>query len=189
VRRPLIDGVPAGEPFAGALSWSNAVSLLRVPLAFVFFAADTPLARAIVILLAAASDWVDGWLARRFGQGSRAGELIDPLTDKFFIVCAIAAFAADGILAPWELAVLLARDVFTVSAFLIAMALRRTVRFRARFSGKVVTTLQLAAVLVLTVLPALGTAVVLITGAATLWAIADYTVYFARSLRRPRAAG
>jgi CDP-diacylglycerol--glycerol-3-phosphate 3-phosphatidyltransferase len=189
VRRPLIDGVPVAELLAGAASWSNAVSLLRVPLAFVFFATESVAVRVVVIVLAAASDWVDGWLARRFRQGSRAGELIDPLTDKFFLVSAIIAFAADGMLAPWELAILLARDALTVAAFLLASALQRTVRFRARFSGKVVTTLQLAAVLVLTVVPVAGTVVVLLAGAATIWAVADYGAYFVRSLRRARAAG
>ena len=189
MRRPLIDGVPVAELFAGAVSWSNAVSLLRVPLAFLFFATESAPVRAVLIVIAAASDWVDGWLARRFGQASRAGELIDPITDKFFLVSAIVAFAADGMLRAWELAILLARDVLTVAAFLLAVALQRTVRFRARFSGKVVTTLQLVAVLVLTVLPAAGTPVVLLTGAATLWAVIDYGAYFGRSLRRPRAAG
>lgn len=189
MRRPLVDGVPVAKLCAGAISWSNAVSLVRVPLAFVFFAADRPAARAAVIALAALSDWLDGWIARRFDQGSRAGELIDPLTDKFFLVGAFLAFAADGTLAAWALAVLLARDAFTVVAFLLALALQRTMRFRARFSGKVVTTLQLAAVLALTAAPGAATALVLLTGTATVWALIDYAAYFGRSLRQPRAAG
>jgi CDP-diacylglycerol--glycerol-3-phosphate 3-phosphatidyltransferase/cardiolipin synthase len=174
---------------AGALTWANLVSLLRIPLAAAMFVADSATARAAIIVAAAASDYIDGWLARRLRQGSRLGEMLDPVTDKVFVLAAILAAAVQRLIEPWAVALLLARDVLITVGALIAIGAGWRIRLRARFSGKVVTTLQLATVLALAVAPSLAMPGVIATAAATVWAIADYSLFASRSLRGASTAG
>ena len=165
------------------VSWPNAISLVRVPLAALFLAADDVGARAAILAAAAFSDFADGWLARRLGQTTRVGEVLDPITDKAFLVTALLSLALGGQLDAWELLVLLARDVFTVAAFLTVLVFRLPVRFRARLGGKVVTWVQIAAVLVLLVRPDRVAPLVAVAGATGLFAVVDYTRAGLRALR------
>lgn len=165
------------------VSWPSAISLLRVPLAVLFLALEDYRARAAVLAAAAVSDFADGWLARRLGQTTRFGEILDPLTDKAFLVTALVGFALGGQLETWGLLVLLARDIFTVAAFLTVLLLRLPVRFRARLGGKVVTGIQIVAVLVLLVRPERVAPLIALAGAAGLFAVVDYTRAGLRALR------
>lgn len=137
-------------------------------------------------MLAAATDYLDGWWARTRGPRTRTGEMLDPIADKAFIVTALAAFTIGGAISPAAFLVLLARDVFVAAGFLLVVALRLPVRLRARFPGKLVTALQIAAVLVLTLFPAASGAVIVATLVAGTWAIADYTTAALRGLRHQR---
>jgi len=163
--------------------WPNAISLLRVPLAALFLAADDVGARAAILAVAAFSDFADGWLARRLGRTTRVGEILDPLTDKAFLVTALVSLALGGQLRTWELMILLARDVFTVAAFVTAVLFRWPVRFRARLGGKVVTGIQIVAVLVLLVRPDRVAPLVAVAGVAGAFAVVDYTRAGLRALR------
>lgn len=169
------------------LSWPNLVSSLRVPLAAAFVAVDGQAAKGAILAVGACSDFLDGWLARRLGQRTRLGEVLDPLADKAFLVTVLASFALTGRLAPWQLAALLLRDAYTAAAFLTALALRLPVRFRARLAGKVVTGIQiLAALALLFRWPAIGP-LALAAGAAGAYAAVDYTRAAVRGLRGGRA--
>jgi len=165
-------------------TWPNAISLLRLPLAALFVAVESTAARAAIVVAAAVSDGLDGWLARSTGRRTRSGELIDPAADKVFILAALAGFARTGELAFWELVLLLARDLYTVVAFATALAFGLKIEFRSRSSGKLVTVLQIGAILVLLLAPGWAPPVVLATGAAGIYAIIDYTRAGLGSLRR-----
>lgn len=80
---------------------------------------------AAVILLAAsgATDWLDGFLARRLKQRTELGAKLDPVADRLYILMAIIALSVRGIVPWWLLAVLLARDVMLV---LLVPSLRRS---------------------------------------------------------------
>lgn len=171
------------------MTWANLISLLRLPLGAAFLATPRTDARIAILIAAAASDYMDGWVARRFGQHSRAGEMLDPITDKLFILCTLIAFVREDAVGLLELALLLIRDVYTFLGFLAARAGALPIHFRARFSGKVVTTLQLVAILTFTAYPRGARAIVIITAAAGVWAIFDYTRYGLRSLRAGAHAG
>jgi CDP-diacylglycerol--glycerol-3-phosphate 3-phosphatidyltransferase/cardiolipin synthase len=160
------------------------VSFTRVPLAIAFVLIDAPLPRVIIIAIAAATDFLDGRLARSLHQGTRFGELADPIADKIFALTVVLTFAFDGSLSLAQLAILLARDIATTIAFLIVLALRTAVRFRARMSGKVTTVLQIGTVLALALNSALVPVLLSLTGIASAWAIADYARYGAVSLRQ-----
>ncbi len=160
---------------ARLLNVPNLLSFLRLPLAGLFILSPSSIARAIIILLAAASDGIDGWLARKLRQDSGAGQIVDPITDKLFVLVALATLAANRVLEAWMVLLLLARDIFNSFAFFIIKALGWEVRFKARFSGKAVTVLQLAVMLsALLWRPALRPLVIVTTIAAAV-AIFDYT--------------
>lgn len=93
----------------------NVLSLLRllgVPLfLWLILGPEADLAAFAVLVASGFSDWLDGKLARAWGQVSRVGQLLDPLADRLYIVATVAAFVIRDII-PWWLAVLLlARDV------------------------------------------------------------------------------
>ncbi|WP_018352828.1 CDP-alcohol phosphatidyltransferase family protein [Longispora albida] len=69
------------------------------------------LAAVVVLAVGGGTDWVDGYVARRFDQGSRLGQLLDPLADRLYILATLAALTIREIV-PWQFtAALLAREV------------------------------------------------------------------------------
>src|SRR5207244_4980388 len=95
-----------------------------------------------IIAAAAASDVGDGWLARRHGS-SRAGAVLDPIADKFFMVVAFVTIARRGLLAWYEVLGVLLRDILAVLGFLATWLLRRPVAVSARAGGMAVSIAQL----------------------------------------------
>jgi len=95
-----------------------------------------------IVVTAAASDVADGVLARRFGS-SRAGAVLDPVADKFFMAVAFVTVARRGMLDWYELVGVLLRDILAVLGFLATWVLRRPVAVPARAGGKAVTIAQL----------------------------------------------
>jgi cardiolipin synthase (CMP-forming) len=103
------------RPGGRVLTAANLISfarLLGVPLfLYLFLGAHAPGAAVAVLALGGTSDWVDGYVARRFGQVSRVGELLDPLVDRLYIVATVVAFTVGGVLPVTFTAALVAREV------------------------------------------------------------------------------
>jgi CDP-diacylglycerol--glycerol-3-phosphate 3-phosphatidyltransferase len=138
-----------GDPASTAV-WTvpNILSLVRLILSvvvFVLIVRRADAAATILFLVAATTDWVDGWYARRFGQVSRLGRIFDPLVDKV-LVCGAAMLVADpaGPLFPWMAVVIVVREL-VVTAIRAEME-AAGVDFSAGWSGKVKMVLQCAAV-------------------------------------------
>lgn len=126
-----------------AVTVSNILSLTRVPLAFVFLL-DEPLLRCLAIGLAILTDCLDGFLARRFRQVSQLGAVIDPLTDRFFVILAFAVFITEDRLSLLGMTSLLCRD-FAIIFFGIYLYLKQKwkgYQFHAIWCGKATTALQ-----------------------------------------------
>jgi phosphatidylglycerophosphate synthase len=159
----------------------NLLSLARFPLAAAFLATDAVPARVALIGAASLTDVLDGWLARR-QQATRLGALLDPIADKTFVLVAISAFLISGELSSTDYFIILARDFATALGFLVAFLLPGLDpgNFKARMSGKVVTVLQLATVLALVLQSPQLRALVWMVGAASAWAIIDYTLLLSR---------
>lgn len=86
--------------------------LLGVPVfLYLFLVADAAVAAVAVLAVGGTSDWVDGYVARRLGQVSRLGELLDPLADRLYILATLVAFTVGGVVPWWFTVGLLARDV------------------------------------------------------------------------------
>ncbi len=122
---------------------SNVLSTLRFPLAFLFLSED-PLIRCLAIAGAMMTDWLDGFLARRFCKTSQIGAILDPLMDKFFVAFAIGVFIFEGRIQIWQAFALISRD-FAVILFGLYLALSGSwsnFQIQSIWSGKVTTTLQ-----------------------------------------------
>jgi cardiolipin synthase (CMP-forming) len=76
-----------------------------------------------VLILSAASDWLDGKIARALNQGSRLGQVLDPAADRLYIAATIVALAVRGII-PWWLVAVLALRELTVGAALTVLRRR-----------------------------------------------------------------
>jgi cardiolipin synthase len=123
----------------------NILSLARLPLAALFVLADTTGQRIAIVAAVALSDLADGYLARRIrSHDPRSGQLIDPITDKLFVVIALTAFAVRREISAPALLLLIMRDLYASIGFFVLKALGWQIDFKARMSGKFVTVLQLA---------------------------------------------
>jgi CDP-diacylglycerol--glycerol-3-phosphate 3-phosphatidyltransferase/cardiolipin synthase len=160
------------------LSLPNAISLSRVVLAAGFAAVPEAGARVALIGVASATDFLDGWVARRRGSVSRWGALIDPLADRAFVLTAVATYGWRGELSAGQSLTLVARDVATAAGFIVARfvpALRHA-EFKARLLGKVVTALQLVTLFAVLLAPSAVSALVIAVGVLSVASIADYTL-------------
>ena len=92
----------------------NVLSLLRLALVpvFLFFLAEGNDAWALIVLaFSSASDFLDGYIARRFNQITRLGQLLDPAADRLYIFAALIGLALRDLVPWWLVAVVVGRDV------------------------------------------------------------------------------
>ncbi len=73
-----------------------------------------------IFLVAAISDWYDGWYARRHNALSSFGTFFDPLADKIFVGAGLFAFSALGVLDLWMVFIIVGRDVVTTLLRILA---------------------------------------------------------------------
>jgi cardiolipin synthase len=121
-----IGGPPEGTvAHDRVLTVPNLLSLLRLlalPLIHVDLVEGRIVRALVVLAVVSATDWFDGYLARRLDQASRLGKLLDPLSDRLLFVVVGVGMVRGGLLPLWALVVLLARDVTVLIAgsFLVA---------------------------------------------------------------------
>ncbi len=128
----------------------NFLSFLRIPLAFAFLQND-PLLRLLAICIAAATDFLDGYLARRLQLDSKFGKVLDPISDKFFVLMAMGAFYRENAITPIEITCMLGRDIalLVFGFYLFCSGKWEKLKVQPILSGKVATTLQLGVLLML----------------------------------------
>src|SRR5690606_22744222 len=139
---------------------------------------------ALLFAIASITDWLDGFLARKLGQTSAFGAFLDPVADKLLVVMALVLLTANYP-SPWfvvPVAIIIAREVF-VSALREWMASRQLRDLVAvGYIGKVKTTVQMIAIIVLLVrtpewpLPLLqiGYVLIYLSAALSLWSMGQY---------------
>jgi phosphatidylglycerophosphate synthase len=101
----------AGRPLF-RLGWPNALTLLRgatVPALLVLAGAGADLLAVLVLAIGAATDVLDGFVARRIGPLSRLGVIFDAIVDITWYTAAFFAFTRAGLLPPWILALVMIR--------------------------------------------------------------------------------
>lgn len=173
----------ANTDATGPLTIPNLLSVLRLVLTGVFLFVDSALVRGGILVVGGASDWLDGWWSRKYRQRSRFGEVLDPIADKALVAVALVTFHVEGLLELWQLALIVIRDIYTVTASMVAWLLRLDIRFRARPSGKLTTLLQFVTAVAVLIAPAPVGVLVWLTAAAGVWASVDYTVAGVRTLQ------
>ena len=98
------------------LNLPNQLTLLRILLAPVFVllllseSSFNKQLSLVVFILAAATDWYDGWAARKFGYISRWGKFLDPLADKILSSVALLAYVGLGLVDAWMVWIVVVRD-------------------------------------------------------------------------------
>ena len=119
---------------------------LSVPIVVLLFAWDFPDNEAwatAVFVVAMATDWFDGRIARRRGTTTPLGSLLDPMADKILVLAVLVMLIEEGVAPAWMVAAIVAREI-AVSGLRLA-ALERGVVLGARDLGKLKTWVQSAA--------------------------------------------
>jgi cardiolipin synthase len=123
------------------LTLPNLISLGRIALIPVFWGLivdeDTTAWGIVLFVAVVATDWVDGTIARRTGQVSELGKLLDPLADRAAIAAGLIALVVRGAFPLWAAALILARDVAVLAGGVVLA--RSGTRIDVRWIGKVAT--------------------------------------------------
>ena len=170
----------------GMLNLPNVLSLSRIGLAVAFVFGSGTTERVALIGVASATDFLDGWIARRRHMTTRWGALLDPITDRAFVFAAVSSFMFRDELTTAQYFTLLARDLSTAIGFLVARSVSwlRPVEFRARMPGKIVTVLQLFTLLAVLLVPRAVSPLVIAVGVLSAVAVGDYTLMLWRNRAR-----
>ena len=122
----------------------NIITMTRIALIPVFMICmetEWRIAALVIFAAAAATDFLDGYLARRMGQITNFGKIIDPLADKLLVLAALVYFVREGTVAVWVAVLVLAREL--VIGSLRAVAASRGTVIAADLSGKIKTVTQI----------------------------------------------
>ena len=181
----MSEASPGRKAEQGRVRWTPAdlLSFMRIPLAIAFVLVSNTDWRLGILAASAASDLLDGPLARRFGS-SALGPVVDPIADKLFMACAFGVVAFSGELELYEIAAVLLRDIVAAVAFVTTLVSHRPRAIPARPGGKAVTVAQVLTLLAFLLDSPLLRPMAWATGAIAIYAIWDYYRVAPRSGRR-----
>lgn len=169
----------------------NAITVSRIlliPVFVLFFLEPTPyrsIAAASVFGLAALTDAVDGYVARRWGQVTRLGKLLDPIADKLLVLTALFLLVDFDRVEAWVAIVLAGRELAVTG--LRGVAAREGIILEAEATGKAKMATQVIAILFLILDEAVpgslnfhqwGTAILFVSLALSLISAAQYSRQF-----------
>ena len=183
---------PSTRAQAGMLAHlPNAITVSRIlliPVFVLFFLEPTPdrsIMAAAVFGLAALTDAVDGYVARRWGQVTRLGKLLDPIADKLLVLTALFLLVDFDRVEAWVAIVLAGRELAVTG--LRGVAAREGIILAAEATGKAKMAAQVAAILFLILDEAVpsslnfhhwGTAILFVSLALSLISAAQYVRQF-----------
>lgn len=162
--------------------------LLLVPVMIWLIAVDEPTVAFWVFAVAALSDGVDGFIAKRFHRISELGGFLDPLADKALLVSIFIVLGQQGYLPLWLVILVVSRDILIVGGFLFSFTVGLPFSRTPSFLSKTNTSLQL--VLAGVVLARVGldwevygfeTALIYIVAATTVASGGTYLVHWAKT--------
>jgi len=138
-----------------ALNIPNLLTMVRVvmiPIFLWFLDKGTPVSgfyAAVIFTVAAITDALDGWLARKLGVVSVLGKFLDPLADKLIVMAGLVWMVPMGRIQAWVVVLLLAREMAVTG--LRSIAASEGVVISAGQEGKVKTALQMGGIVALVV--------------------------------------
>lgn len=107
-----------------------------------------------VFIIASVTDYIDGHIARKYGQVTDFGKFLDPLADKLLVIAAMVMFCEWGVFPAWALMIVLTREFAVTGLRLVAVG-KGTV-IAAGWSGKVKTASTMISLCVLMAFPTVG---------------------------------
>jgi CDP-diacylglycerol---glycerol-3-phosphate 3-phosphatidyltransferase len=141
------DDPPHSSPLTHSSFWNvpNVLTLSRLPLAVVLFVCisyEAWFAALVIFGIAALTDWIDGWWARRFNQQSAFGRVFDPLTDKILLGGAFIFLipVPEAGMKAWMATVIICRELLITGVRGYVESLGK--KFGADWFGKLKTVLQ-----------------------------------------------
>jgi CDP-diacylglycerol---glycerol-3-phosphate 3-phosphatidyltransferase len=131
------------------LNLPTLLTLSRIVLipVFIFTVYLHPVFGAIIFSIASLTDFLDGYFARRSGDITKFGIILDPIADKFLVISALIVLVDMERLAAWIAITIVVRE-FLVTG-LRAVALSKDIIIAAEIGGKIKTTLQVIAIICL----------------------------------------
>jgi len=127
----------------------NLISLIRVLLVPVFiwllFGQDNVAGAGWLLGLIGATDWIDGYLARRLNQVSKVGEFLDPLADRLAVATAVVGGLIKGVLPAWFAWAIIIRETL-IGLGALVLGARVGAKLTVRQMGKLATLLLYAAI-------------------------------------------
>jgi CDP-diacylglycerol--glycerol-3-phosphate 3-phosphatidyltransferase len=170
------------------LAAGTGVRILLAPVVMALVLAGNDTAAAIVFIVAAATDWVDGRLARRWGVTTRLGAFLDTTADKLLVSTALIALVAVDRASPWVALIIVARE-FTILGLRAAVASGGRVMDTSML-GKWKATVQFAAIALAMIRPDvmiggeyLDEWLMVVAALVTAWSGIDYLMKFSAALR------
>ncbi|WP_367182107.1 CDP-alcohol phosphatidyltransferase family protein [uncultured Arthrobacter sp.] len=139
-------GKPGQAPAELDTFWTvpNIITVVRflgVPLFVMFIVQREYAAAVITLVLLGSTDWIDGYIARRFGQVSSVGKWLDPLADRSALIVVAVTFVVDGVAPAWLVWAIVVPDVILITNALILF--RGRLRLPVSNIGKIRTALLL----------------------------------------------
>lgn len=129
-----------GSPWSDLATWPNLITFVRLSCLPVFlwllFGRDDRQAAAWLLGALGATDWVDGWVARRFDQVSEFGKVFDPTADRLLFMVAIVAILVDGSAPAWICVLVLVREVVFGGTVALLTLFAGMQRFDVTYLGK-----------------------------------------------------
>ncbi len=123
----------------GVWTIPNAISLARLAGIPVFLwlllGEDKPIEAGILFAVLGATDWVDGYIARRFDQGSEIGKILDPVSDRVMLIAGAIGLLIYGDVPVWVGVLVLAREAL-LSVVTLVLAAAGARRIDVQWVGK-----------------------------------------------------
>jgi cardiolipin synthase (CMP-forming) len=138
--------MPASSAIVTVPNILSFARIVTIPL-FCWLAANerTRVWGILLFALVVSTDWVDGYVARRTGQVTELGRILDPVADRLAIAAGLVTFAIAGIFPFWAALLILVRDVVVVLGGVVLLW-GRNIRVEVRGIGKIATFSLMAAI-------------------------------------------
>jgi cardiolipin synthase len=131
----------------GLANWLTLLRILLIPVFVTLLVYRRPGVALLVFAVAAFTDLLDGWVARRYKDESSLGAFLDPMADKLLLTASFITLTYLKALPFWIAAVVISRDVILVAGALLIYMLGGRIHPRPTWAGKAATFFQVLAVL------------------------------------------
>lgn len=162
------------------LTVPNLISFLRIcsiPYIAWLITKNHMILALVVLAISAFSDCIDGYIARRWNQVSKLGQILDPIADRLLIIFSTVALAIAAIIPWWALVLVVLRDVI-MAALVVLLAQHDYGPLPVNFVGKAGTALIMLAIVSLMIVYAVSTEAMFVLYAAAIacgiWGIVLY---------------